>query len=213
MLACGCCFGYGLKKRYGILGTSIVSFVILFVINWLEITVLAALFGFDGAEERQIFAHISSVISWNGFLVLLAGVQAFLQSFAMACMSILLALKVLKRREILTLKLSVGISSAFAWAFCVIFPIWVLGVCGVLSFPVEIRDLLLFGVIVCLIACIWQGCRMILARMKQPKRWQVMLCVLGAFLFPLNLVEAGAGFFSLIRKSFRHKSKTRGSIR
>lgn len=202
MLLAGWIFGWGLRRHISLMWTSLCSLVLLFVLNWLELSALAWLFGFEGVEERQMYALIAPWISWNGFLGLLAFVQAFLETFALACMSLLMALKVLRRAEIVQLKVKVGISPMFLWGFCVIFPIWIMEVLNMVSFPVEIRDLLLFGWLICLMALIFRGCQVMLARLHpHAARWQVMACVLCGFVPVLSLIPAATGAAALLRES------------
>ncbi len=209
MLAAGWIFGYGIRRKISILTTSILCFILLFIISLLQLTLLAALFGFDGAQEKEMYQFLEPYISWNGLLVLLAVIEAFLETFAMAALTILLAFKLLKEPQIARLKLKVAISPWFAWIFCVIFPIWLLSISGMVSFHAEVKDCLFFAVLVCLIALIWQGARVLLQKIK-PSRpfWQVMLVVLGAFLPGMNLAEAAVGLVSLLGQSvFRMRKK------
>lgn len=208
MLIAGWCFGYGIHRKASILSTSAICFVLLFVVSYLQLTLLARLFGFDGSEEREMYRFAEAFISWPALLVLLAVVESFLETFAMAALTILLAIKLLKERQIAHLKLKVEISSAFAWIFCVIFPIWVLSLGHMVSFGAEVKDGLLFANLVCLIALIWQGSRVLLAGIN-PSRpfWQVMLIVLGAFIPGINLVWAAVGLVSLLKRDIARMRK------
>lgn len=213
MLLAGWMFGWGIHSGISIVWTSLVCLLILFGVNLLEMTVLAALFGFDPAEEQSVYRLISSWISWNGFLCALAALQAFLETFAMACLTVLIALKGSTRREILSFKLKVGISPLFFWGFCVIFPVWALAVGGMVSFPVELRDLLLIAWMICLIAMIFKGCRVLIGRLTpHAGRWQVMLVVLSAFVPGIQLIPAAVGGAALAGESIRRKRKNNETI-
>ena len=174
------------------------------LLNYLEVSVLAAIFGYDMSMEKELFQWISSFLSWNGLLLILSGLMGFLESFALACMSIVVGFKVDKTLTVANLGLRVGIHPWFAWMFTLLLPIWFLTLTGVISCPSGVKDLLVILIVVCFCALIVKGASALVRRglkKRRPSNYTT-LTILGAFIPGVNLIYAAVGWWSLFRHSF-----------
>lgn len=204
MLAAGWVFGWGIHQHISLVWTAVFCFGVMTLLNYLEVSVLAAIFGYDMSMEKELFQWISSFLSWNGLLLILSGLMGFLESFALACMSIVVGFKVDKTLTVANLGLRVGIHPWFAWMFTLLLPIWFLTLTGVISCPSGVKDLLVILIVVCFCALIVKGASALVRRglkKRRPSNYTT-LTILGAFIPGVNLIYAAVGWWSLFRHSF-----------
>ncbi len=202
MLLAGWIFGSCIQKRISILSAAAICFVVMTALNYLEIGLMAAVFGYDLSIEQKFFGYVSQFLSWNTLLLILAGLMGLLETFALACMTIAVALKVDRKLSVHDLGLKVGIHPLFAWLFTLLLPIWFLSLAGMLELPTGIQDLFVILLVVCLVALIGQGMIVLIRKAIQSgPSIKITLIILSAFIPGLNLVVAAIGWWSLIRHS------------
>lgn len=207
MLLAGWIFGSCIHKRISILTASMICFVLMSGLNYLEMSLMAVVFGYDLSVERQFFGYVSQVVSWSTLLLIMAGLMGLLETFALTCMTIVVALKADRKLSVLDLGLKVGIHPLFAWLFTLLFPIWFMSLAGMLELPAGVKDLFVVLLVVCLVAMIGQGTIVLIQKaVQRGPSARITLITLGAFIPGINLIVAAVGWWSLIRHSsdFKH---------
>lgn len=203
MLMAGWTLGYGLYRRHSIVHAALATLLLLFVSSLLQITVLAELFGFDPASQRELYQRLAPIISWQGLLVLMAGFEAFLETVTIVLMALFIGLKLVGVSAMKPYAPIGHVPLACAWIFTGAIVLWLFQL--LFAWPVEswIKDALLFVVLSSLVGLVWNGC-MVLLKKAVSKRSRIysLFTVWLAFIPGLNLIEAVIGYIDLIRRSF-----------
>lgn len=205
MLISGYVFGRGLRKDRSLLTLLLISVVVLFVVNLLSMTLLAALFGFDQAAELEAFAPFFQMISPVTILTVLAAAESLLESLACGLLAVVVMARIAPRAFHLNLTHSADIPRWCGWIFPVLLILWKIAFSA--GVPVWIRDGLLLLLLADLILLVWQGYQLLCSLIfKQRKTWSVkkqklavFAVTLMVFLPGINLIPAAAGLFDTFR--------------
>lgn len=185
--------------------------VLLFVSNWLPMTLLADLYGYDAVADQEAFAWLFQYISFESFLGFSALFMALVQSVGLEAIVTILSrtLKGLpaiwKQKEVPLI--FQDLPSIFGWLF---WPLLLLAIMALNQpeWPSWLRDLLVLAFVLDFILMVWSGWQSFaLMSLFRNTRWKAMLLSLGMLVPVLNFVYAGAGSYRLMKKSLAHKSK------
>ena len=209
MLLGGLIFGWGFKTKKPFWATVLATFIIQALTSWLTMTVFAALFGFDGEDERELMKWIGNWISWDGLLILSACAYGLLETIGMACLAILMILKIPGLKEQVSFGKMFSLSGYWAWVFVVSLILWYLSHSRVLSFPVVLQDASTFLVLGLGVLMIIAGAREMIRQLaiRKGKPFMASLVMLMCFLPGVQLIPAGIGVYTLIKKSLQFKGK------
>lgn len=202
-LIAGWIFGQGIHYKIPMLASSLCCVVVLGISNYLQITLWAALFGFDAQENMRFLTQYLPFISWQTFLILCACLYSLWETISIGCLAILVDLRLERQKAdygfLFNFRLS--LSKGFGWVFLLTFLVWSLNT--QMSFlPSWGSDLLFLGLCIGTIALIFKGCEGFLAWPSIRKnRWLVTLVVCSAILPPLCFIEAIYGLVALFQKT------------
>lgn len=219
MLLSGYIIGRGLRKNVNVLLLVIASFALLFVINMLSMTIMAAVFGFDLVKETEGFAWIFAYVSPLMIVGLLALFQSLLEAIACALIGVILMMKILPHTFHVALPVTFDVPAWCGWILPLLLGAWGYTAFGMHQPPELLRDVLLALSLVDFELMVWQGYldmyRNIVRRMHKEKdrklRVELFAKTFAALVPVLNIYPALTGWVSCISSSFK-RSKERGTV-
>lgn len=116
-LLAGLLFGIGIHEKKSSLLTSLLCMIVLFVCNYLSLTVFAAVFGYDPAEAQMIAAAFGNLIPWQTLLILMALLLGFTQTIVIYCLALIMVERMHIDMQRLSLPHWQDIDKRLAWGF------------------------------------------------------------------------------------------------
>lgn len=204
-LAAGFIFGWCVYRRKNPMISCLAAFAILFVCNYLQVTVFAALFGYDPAEAQAIANMLPGHFSWQSIVAVMAVFLSFMQTIVIYCLSILLLGRLHIQVEKLRLPAWQEISRGWVWAFCISLAGLLLLAAGWI--PVWLSEIMMAVFLVSLVVMVYAGTQVLLEKMQKKAGsaglpfFPVFLLLCTAFIPGLDLVHAAFGCSALLTKS------------
>ncbi len=202
-LMAGWIFGQGVQYKIPMLTSAFWCEIILGLSNYLQLTLWAAVFGFDAQENMDFLAQYLPFISWQTFLIVLACLYSLWETIAVGSLAILVVLRKEKNKAdfAFLFHFRFTLSKNFGILFLFVLALWLVNIQG--SFlPSWLSDLLFLFLCLGTIALTIKGCEGLLQRPAIRKnRWLVTLIVCCAILPPICLIEALYGLVFLFKPS------------
>lgn len=202
-LIAGWIFGQGIHYKIPMLTSALFCEGVLGLSNYLQITIWAAIFGFDAQENMRFLTQYFPFISWQTFLIFSACLYSLWETISIGCLSILVTLRMERNKAdysfLFNFRLS--LSKRFGFLFLLALVVW--GINTQASFlPSWGSDILFLALCIGTIALIGKGCEGLLAfPFIRKNRWLLTFTVCSAILPPLCFIEAIYGLVVLFQKT------------
>lgn len=199
------------RKGKNVLGGFLLGWTAVAVVNWLSMTVLASIFGYDLNEDIELFKSLSWLASPSTLILLVSVVIGFMEAMTIYLFEKVLCMKMHRPSPKLRISASMQKAGAIGWLACLL-GLVLIDSLPVLKCPVICREIL---ITLAVLLTIWMdvcGLKASLAwlqsrsRNLSKARLGAFLLTVAAFVPPFNLVLVIAGLFVSLKPGPEGKS-------